>query len=179
MNPLWDLPIATYLVAEDGTIIEGNRRFREMLGLRGSLSNVSLGSFYKDHQQRAELLRRAREASQRGRWLEKATAVFSIDGHERWVQVFCGVIQPRPQEELFLGCLVDVTEEETLKELLDRLPVGLFQVRPTGEVIQANPVLARLLGYERQSQVLGRSFADFLSDPKDFAELCAELEQQA
>jgi PAS domain S-box-containing protein len=175
--PLVDLPIATYLVEEDGTLLEGNRRLREMLKLprQGTLTGVSLAVFYKNHEQRAQLLSRARDASQAGRWLEKATAIFSIEGEERSVQVYCGLVQSPDAPERFLGCLIDVSEEETLKETLDRLPVGIFQLAANGELLHVNPFLCRFLGFEDQSQVLGKRLTDFLVDPADFETLRSEL----
>jgi PAS domain S-box-containing protein len=82
-------------------------------------------------------------------------------------------------EKGFLGCLIDVSEEEALKELLDRLPAGLFQITNNGEFIQANPVLAKLLGFNESSQVLGRNLVDFLVDSGEFDKLQSELQESA
>lgn len=178
--PLFDLPIAAYLVAEDGTLLEGNRRLREMLALpsRGGLS-VSLVNFYKNIEHRADLLERAREASKHGHWLEKAMTVFVVGGEERRMQVYCGAVKSPEGEETFLGCLIDVTEEEALKELIDFLPAGLFQATSTGELVQANSAFAKLLGFDEPSQLYGKKFAELLADKDDFSKIHLELQKQA
>jgi diguanylate cyclase (GGDEF)-like protein/PAS domain S-box-containing protein len=39
------------------------------------------------------------------------------------------------------------------KTLLDRLPVGVYRTTPTGKVIEANPALVRILGYDDFSEL--------------------------
>jgi PAS domain S-box-containing protein len=177
--PLHDLPVATYLVAGNGRIIEGNRRLREMLQLpaEGPLATYSLEDFYHDPAQRLALLRSAEEASKTGRSLEKATAIFKIGSKVRRLHVYCGLVQSADNEIRFLGCLVDVAEEEALKELLDHLPAGLFQIAEGGELTHANQALAKLLGYENPSEILGRRFADFLAEPSDLLEIQKSLSE--
>jgi len=52
-------------------------------------------------------------------------------------------------------------ERERNEELMSELPIGVFQLNAAGQIIQANRAFARLLGWERPENVLGRPLADF------------------
>jgi len=46
------------------------------------------------------------------------------------------------------------------KDLFDNVPVGLFVVSPDGRLLDANPALVRILGYEDREDLLARHVAD-------------------
>ena len=48
--------------------------------------------------------------------------------------------------------------EARYRSLVDRVPVGLFRVSPAGEILESNPALIEMLGFQRwrQSQESGR-----------------------
>lgn len=69
-----------------------------------------------------------------------------------------------------IGITRDVTERKTvesrLQSLFDHVPVGLFRTTPNGEILDANPALVDILGYEKREEVLERLASDFYVDPK-------------
>ena len=78
----------------------------------------------------------------------------------------------------FIGTIRDVTERQqaaaALKEsearyrgLFEGVPVGVYRTSPSGEIVEANPTLAELLGHEEPSEVIGRLAQDFYVDPTD------------
>jgi len=64
------------------------------------------------------------------------------------------------------------------KMLFETVPVGLFRSLPTGEILDANPALAALLGFEDGNELLGRNFAAFHPKQDDFIQWREELERQ-
>ncbi|HEX4956328.1 MAG TPA: PAS domain-containing protein [Thermoanaerobaculia bacterium] len=172
--------MALYLVREDGTFLAGNRRLRELLRLpaQGPLGDLTIESFYEDKAQRSKLIKRAQEERTKGRALEKARAHLVIQDERRIVEMFCDACELEDGGINYLGCLIDITEEERVQELLDGLPVGIFHAEPSGVFNQVNPALARLLGFKRPDEVAGRSLVDFLADPADLRTLLRELAER-
>ncbi|HEY7821408.1 MAG TPA: PAS domain S-box protein, partial [Acidimicrobiia bacterium] len=50
------------------------------------------------------------------------------------------------------------------RSLFDGVPVGLFRVGPDGTFIEVNATAVRALGYEDQSQIVGRNVAELLAE---------------
>lgn len=60
------------------------------------------------------------------------------------------------------------------RDLLDRVPVGLYRTGLGGELLEANPALADLLGASRDD-ILGGPVQRFLVDPRDLERLRVEI----
>lgn len=52
-------------------------------------------------------------------------------------------------------------------ELFEQVPVGLFQSRPDGRILDANQAFIRMLGYPSKDSLMARNAADFYADPMD------------
>lgn len=63
--------------------------------------------------------------------------------------------------------VLEITEEK-FKIIIDQVPVGIYRVIATGEVLFANLRLAELLGYESPEELTGKPAKDFLSNPSDY-----------
>ena len=50
--------------------------------------------------------------------------------------------------------------QERYRSLAERVPVGLFRVSPGGEIIEANPALAQMLGFSDSDSVKGSNISD-------------------
>ena len=63
------------------------------------------------------------------------------------------------------------------ERLVDHLPVGVCRIagRPTGDVVDANPALADVLGADTADALTGHAAADFYLDPDDREALCRRL----
>jgi PAS domain S-box-containing protein len=57
--------------------------------------------------------------------------------------------------------------ESKYRALFEGLPVGLYRMDPEGKILDLNPAMVRMLGFENKWSVLGRPFGDFYGDPKD------------
>ena len=71
----------------------------------------------------------------------------------------------------FLGVIRDVSDrkeaEARYRHLFDSVPVGLFRTTPDGTILDANPALVTLLGFEKKTPLLERKASSFYVDPKE------------
>jgi PAS domain S-box-containing protein len=69
----------------------------------------------------------------------------------------------RSSEEVLETTVPATTDEACDQGLFQRLPVGMFRARADGRVLEANPVLAQMLGFDREALLatnVSRLFAD-------------------
>jgi PAS domain S-box-containing protein len=57
--------------------------------------------------------------------------------------------------------------ESRARTLFEDVPVGLYRTAPTGEIIDANPALAGLLGYDSPRDILAMKAGDLYVDPAE------------
>src|SRR5882757_6957078 len=68
--------------------------------------------------------------------------------------------------------------EARFTELFESLQEGIYIVTPDDRLIDVNPALARMLGYDSKEELLSRSFADLLSDEEQRRALREEVDSQ-
>ncbi len=68
--------------------------------------------------------------------------------------------------------------EARFTELFESLQEGIYIVTPDDRLIDVNPALARMLGYDSKEELLSRSFADLLPDEEQRRALRQEVESQ-
>lgn len=59
------------------------------------------------------------------------------------------------------------SSEASFRGLFEGVPVGIYRTGLTGEILDANPTLAELLGYQSPDELLGLSAESFHVDPTD------------
>ena len=64
------------------------------------------------------------------------------------------------------------------KTLLDRLPVGVYRTTPTGKVMEANPALVRILGYDDFSELHNINVQDLFVKEEDRIFMMKNLEEK-
>jgi PAS domain S-box-containing protein len=57
-----------------------------------------------------------------------------------------------------------VERERVYRELFDGVPIGLYRTTPQGTILDANPALARILGFEGHGQMVGLEAGGFYAD---------------
>jgi PAS domain S-box-containing protein len=62
-----------------------------------------------------------------------------------------------------------------LKEFVENLPVGLYQVDNSGRFVYCNRTMAHILGYTDSSELIGREIKDFYFNPEDRARLIRKM----
>lgn len=68
--------------------------------------------------------------------------------------------------------------EARFTELFESLQEGIYIVTPDDRLIDVNPALARILGYDSKEELLSRSFADLLPDEVQRRALRQEMDSQ-
>ncbi len=71
----------------------------------------------------------------------------------------------------FLGVIRDISErkeaEARYRHLFDSVPVGLFRTTPDGTILDANPALTEMLGFDTKEPLLKRKASSFYLDPEE------------
>jgi PAS domain S-box-containing protein len=68
--------------------------------------------------------------------------------------------------------------EARFTELFETLQEGIYIVTPDDRILDANPALVRMLGYDSKEELLSRSLADLLPDPEQRRLLRQEVDTQ-
>ncbi len=100
------------------------------------------------------------------------------DGRIVWVRDEALLVHEEGQPTYWQGFLLDITDRKTAegaleesearhRQLIDRLPVGVYRSTPEGEILDANRALARILGYPDTESLLKADVHDFFVDPSD------------
>ncbi len=63
------------------------------------------------------------------------------------------------------------------RSLLDRVPVGLYRTSPAGRIVDANPALAHILGFESPADLLAAPAQSVYLDPADRERWTARVNQ--
>lgn len=168
------IPVAAYVVHPDGRFAYCNSKARELLDLpRAGVIEDSLKRFYVNQKDRERLL----EAVEKQGGVEKQTVPFRT--HKRAtliVQIHCrSILDPSNAIIGYLGCLVDVTDEERYRQ---NLPVGVYRVDIDGVVDYANPALVSMLNYSSPDEFVGRiKVSQLYADPAAESDFRAMLRE--
>jgi len=69
--------------------------------------------------------------------------------------------------------------ETKYRRLFERNLAAVYTWRPDGTIVDCNMAFVRLLGFQSQGDLIGRSYWDFQVDPTQCEHLCAALQEQA
>ena len=89
-------------------------------------------------------------------WSERTLSLFKIVG-----EIFINALERKRS-----GQGLEESESK-YRALFEGLPVGLYRLDPEGKILDLNPAMVRMLGFEDKSNVLGRPTGDFYLDPRD------------
>jgi PAS domain S-box-containing protein len=163
-----DLPIGVYLITKDGEFVECNLITREILNLTktGDEIKANINDFFCDPFERDRLIKELNQAEAKGKFLEKKVIQFKVNGQKIWVQDHCRSIKDKKGEIIgYTGCIVDVTEEESLRLLFDKLPVGVYKLDAQNRIVRVNKAFADILGYENPEELEGLQIKTLYADP--------------
>jgi len=68
-------------------------------------------------------------------------------------------------------------EGNPFRELFDRVPIGLYRTTPSGDIIDVNPALLKMLGYEDKESLLKEEACSVYADPQLREQWLAEMEE--
>ncbi len=102
------------------------------------------------------------------------------NGEIRWQRDFWKPVWDEKQEQVIriVGASQDVTAEKLLEEqceaselkyrdLFNRLPIGIFRTQPDGYIVESNPALLELLGYESVEEANAVGLTNLYADAAD------------
>lgn len=165
---------------ESGTIMYANPAVERVFGYRPEeLIGSNLSVLAPEHQRAAH--RKAFEAYGEGDADSDRSGLqltgLHRDGHELTLEVGFGEFTSSDGRR-FIGTIRDITQrqaaEHALREsearyrgLFEGVPVGVYRTSRTGEILDANPMLAELLGYSDPAELIGRPAQEFYVEPSD------------
>lgn len=169
---LHELPIAAYVVTKEGRLIDYNKRFQEILNLSADeISTCNITDFYHNPKERERLIEKLNESEQHeDRYLEKEIIYLKTkSGKNIFVEDNCRTIRDKRSRETigFMGFLADATEEVQFRRLFDQLPTGIYQLDKEGKIVKANQVVVKMLGYDSEDDLIGKSVRGLYNNPDE------------
>ena len=175
-------------LVQHGVVVFANPALAEMLGYQ---QQDLIGSNYVDHVAPEDL------AAQAGRRAEREAGSMALqsydlqlihrEGHKRLFAVFADAVMLHG-EPASTGLARDVTEERAqqraieaaerrYRELFEESPVGLFRTLHDGTIVDANPAMVHMLGYDDADQVMREAgnVVNLYADPVERERLVARM----
>jgi PAS domain S-box-containing protein len=166
---------------EQGTIVYSNPAMERIFGyspdeLVGKDLTFLVPERFREAHRRG-LSRYIETGSRRVNWHGMEFTGLRQDGTELSLEVSFGE-SFGPEGRRFIGTIRDVTDrrkaesalrmsEARYRGLFEGVPVGVYRTGRSGEILEANPMLAELLGYDDPADVIGRRAQDFYVDPTE------------
>jgi len=169
----------------DGEIRAANRSFADFVGLPfQEIIGLSIGHFVTDeHATSADELKRILQ-----RFLERR--IWSGVVHVRLkktgaVHFFDCVAHAMVRDDKVHGLTIlarDITaqrrSEARFTELFETLQEGIYIVTPDDKILEVNPALVQMLGYDSKEELLSRKVSEVFVDPEQRSILAREVKRQ-
>ena len=166
-------PLGITVVDTELRYVQVNERACEMLGYREEelLGKRPRDVTHPDDAQRdVELADQVLHGALQDYQIEKR--LLRRDGSVVWARLTATALRDEAGKPLYgIGLIEDITErreaelalkasERRFRDLFDGVPVGVYRIDLDGRVLDANPVLVELLGFEHRDDLIGRSTGD-------------------
>jgi two-component system cell cycle sensor histidine kinase/response regulator CckA len=166
-----DATTGMIVVSPEGSILQANASMCEMLGYGSEeLRKLSVVDITHPDERAAsrDLIERLGDGTVRSETVEKR--YLRKDGEAVWVRRSANsVLGANGEVRFVVGMAVDVTarrvSEERFRMLFESNPQGMDIVDRDGRLVQANPAMARMLGYD-EAELAGLTLAD-TTHPED------------
>ena len=167
---LCDLPIGAYVTAKNGKLVACNNRARKMLGIGpNGLPDASIADFYEDPSRKDKQIKELEQAEKEGKCVEERAIHFKVRGQERFLHDYCRSMRDPETKQFagYVGCLVDVAEEEDYHRLFQRLPIAFYRLDANDRIVDVNPAAVKMLGYNSANDLVDRPVGDLYATPED------------
>ncbi|MGA9771610.1 MAG: PAS domain S-box protein [Blastocatellia bacterium] len=178
------LPVGAYQVDKDDILVEANQAFARMLGYESAsqVENRSVKGLYL-HPEDASKFRQMVESqnaivSQRVELLKKDSGAIIV------ASVIARKL--RSPDGKYIGregAMIDVTNEERYRKLLEEMPLGLYEVRinEQGEDVinHCNHQFAAINEFDDVKDLIGFKVKDFYSSPEDYKNVIKAINEKA
>ncbi len=173
---------AVFTLSLDGEIRVANRSFAEIFGMHiRDLIGHRLHEFVESptmQEAKNWLPSFVRTGSEAGRLPVRMKKSAELRYFDCWIQAVAedGAVTG------LSGWARDVTSQHQAEirfnEFFESLREGIFFTAPDGQVLDANPALVRMLGYETKADLQTRNFRDVYADPAQRDALVRELQSR-
>lgn len=177
-----NLDQALFTLSLQGEIRVANLRLAEILGVSfAGLIGHSLSEFVESPTL-ADIERSLPVLLERGTWSGTIAVRFKRDKELRYFSCWLQAVAEKGEATSVTGWARDVTKEHEAEvrfsELFESLREGILFVTPEGKLLNANPALVRMLGYDSKEDLLRHNFRDTYANPADRDALIRELEEK-
>jgi PAS domain S-box-containing protein len=160
---------AVFTVSLDGEIRVANRRLAEILGVSfQDLIGHRLDEFVAEPTL-AEITRSLEPFLKKGHWAGRIAVRLRSDAQRRYYDCWLQALREEDQTSSVSGWVRDVTSQHESEirftELFESLREGIFFTTPEGKLLDANPALLRMLGYESKEELQKLNFRELYVDP--------------
>jgi PAS domain S-box-containing protein len=93
----------------------------------------------------------------------------------RPLEIFANLISEIIQKSLLTKKIRE--SEEKYRELLSNIKIGVFRGTPKGKILEANPAVTEMFGYENTEKFLALKTADLYQNPNDNGFFLKEIEE--
>jgi PAS domain S-box-containing protein len=160
---------AIFTVSLEGEIRVANRRMAESLGVSfQNLIDHRLDEFIAEPTL-ATATRSLREFFRDGHWAGRIPVRLKNNTQARYYDCWLQALYEEGQPASVCGWVRDVTLEHDSEirftELFESLREGIFFTTPDGKLLDANPALVRMLGYDNKEELRQLNFRDSYVNP--------------
>lgn len=117
-----------------------------------------------------------------GQWSGRLPVRLNRTGERRYFDCRFQLVRAEGDVEAVSGWARDVTSQHESEirfaDLFETLSEGIFFTTPEGQILDANPALVRMLGFESKEDLQDHNFRDFYADPSVRQEIVRELGQR-
>lgn len=164
-----NLDQAVFTISLEGEVRVANRRLTELLNVSfQDLIGHRLSEFL-EKPTHVEATRGFPTFAEKGHWAGRIPVRFKRENEDRYFDCWLQAIAEGGKITSVSGWARDVSAEQAsevrFSELFESLQEGLLLVTPNGEVLDANPSLVRMLGFETKEQLKAVNFRDVYDDP--------------
>jgi PAS domain S-box-containing protein len=159
---------AVFTISLDGEIRVANRRFVEILGVSfPDLIGHRLDEFIATPTM-AEVISGRAAFLEKGQWAGRISIQLKSDPRRRFYDCWLQALTDEDHVTSICGWVRDVTSQHESEirftELFESLREGIFFTTPEGILLDANPALVRMLGYESKEELKKLNFREIYAD---------------
>ncbi|MGB0034051.1 MAG: PAS domain S-box protein [Candidatus Acidiferrales bacterium] len=170
---------AVFTLSPDGKLRVANRYMSQMIGVPFvELIGHRLDEFFAEPS-RADAEQAFAHLLERGNWDGRISLRLKKSGELRYFDSRFQTVHSEGKVVAVSGWAHDVTaqhqSEIRFTELFEALREGIFFTTPDGQLLDANPALVRMLGYDSKEELQKHNFRDLYVDPSHRDQLIREM----
>ncbi|MDO8055675.1 MAG: PAS domain S-box protein, partial [Candidatus Hermodarchaeota archaeon] len=166
-------PDAITLTDLEGKVIMANQQALQLYGVEKVEDLVGISAFELiDHQDVPLAMENLQKTLQEGHSGNLEYTLIRRDGTRYPAELNAALLKDAEgNPTAFIGVIRDISDrkeaEARYRSLFDSVPVGLFRTTPDGTILDSNPALVHMLGFDRKEELLQRKASSFYVDPSE------------